>query len=133
MRNIKSVFSRLALAAVLLSQVGLHALADSTVPSVGNPTTKSGNAVWQVATFPFRLVTGTSTGALGLVGGGVKGVVTTEEKFAANTFGKVDENPILVVPGILGTIVAVPVGFIMGAPEGFVKGAKAGYTWWDSY
>lgn len=121
--------------AVAIAQVGMTSFADNgngTV-SAGNPSTRAGNTAWQVATFPFRLVTGASTGALGLVGGGVKGVVTTEEKFAANTFGKVDENPLFVVPGVLGTVVAVPVGFLIGAPEGFVKGAKAGYTWWDSF
>jgi hypothetical protein len=128
----KRILVALALAAIT-GQAGMSGFADNGKISAGNPSTGTGNVAWQVATFPFRLVTGVSTGALGLVGGGVKGIVTTEEKFAANTFGKVDENPLYVVPGVLGTVAAVPVGFLIGAPEGFAKGAKAGYTWWDSF
>jgi hypothetical protein len=134
------IYTRLRLSLALLAAItisvnslGWAAASHNKPLTAGNPSTKSGNTVWQVASFPLRLVTGTSSGALGLLGGGMKGIVTTEEKFAANTFGKVDENPIMVVPGLLGTVVAVPVGFLIGAPEGFVKGAKAGYTWWDNF
>lgn len=132
-KTMRMILTGLATLVVTFHGVSWAAAPNNKPFTAGNPSTKSGNTVWQVASFPLRLVTGTSSGALGLLGGGMKGIVTTEEKFAANTFGKVDENPIMVVPGLLGTVVAVPVGFLIGAPEGFVKGAKAGYTWWDTF
>lgn len=128
----KKNVAALALAAMLVAQAGVGAFADDALAAAG-PTTAGGNAVWKVVTFPFRIVTTVSSGAVGLVAGGLKGVVGTEEKFAVNTFGKMDQNPALVVPGVLGTVVAVPVGFVAGAPAGAVKGAKGGYQWWDTF
>jgi hypothetical protein len=128
---LKKHLATLALMALMFTQVGVRALADE--PVGGTPSTASGNIAWKAVSFPLRLVTGITGGAVGMVGGGMKGIVTTEEKFAANTFGKADENPLLVVPGILGTVVAVPVGFVVGAPEGTAKGAKAGYQWWNNF
>jgi hypothetical protein len=121
-----SKFAALALAATLLVQTGV-AFADD------GPMTSGGNAAWQVVSFPLRLVTGVTGGAVGAVGGGLKGIVKTEEKFANNTFGKADENPLLVPVGLVGTVVAVPVGFVTGAPDGAVKGARTGYGWWDNF
>jgi hypothetical protein len=130
---LKNKFAALALAATLLTQVGVSALADDAAASDDGPLTSSGNAVWQVVSFPLRLVTGTTGIAIGAVGGGVKGIVKTEEKFAQNTFGKADENPLLVPVGLVGTVVAVPVGFVTGAPEGAAKGGKYGYHIWDNF
>lgn len=71
--------------------------------------------------------------ALGAVGGGLKGIVETEQQFAEKTYGEADQNPLMVPVGLVGTVVAVPVGFVLGAPEGAVTGGKQGYQLWDSF
>jgi hypothetical protein len=129
---LKNKLAVLALAATVLTQVGISALADDAASNNG-PMTSSGNAVWQVVSFPLRLVTGGTGIAVGAVGGGVKGIVNYEEKFAQNTFGRADENPLLVPVGLVGTVVAVPVGIVAGSPDGAVKGAKYGYHVWDNF
>ncbi len=123
----KNKFAAFALAATMMTQVGIAAFADE------GPMTSSGNAAWQVVSFPLRLVTGTTGGVLGAVGGGLKGIIDTEQKFAERTFGESDKNPLLVPVGLIGTVVAVPVGFVTGAPEGAVNGGKAGYSIWDHF
>lgn len=123
----KNKIAALALAATVFAQVGTAAFADQ------GPMTSSGNPAWQVVSFPLRLVTGTAGAALGAVGGGLKGIVNTEENFASNTFGKADENPMLVPVGLVGTVVAIPVGFVTGAPQGAVNGGKYGYKMWDNF
>lgn len=129
----KNQLAVLALAATMLTQVGISALADDAAASSNGPMTSSGNAVWQVVSFPLRLVTGGAGVAVGTVSGGIKGIATYEEKFAQNTFGKADENPLLVPVGLVGTVVAVPVGFVAGAPAEAAKGAKYGYHVWDNF
>jgi len=124
---LKSKIAAAALAASMIAQVGVAAFAED------GPMTSSGNAAWQVISFPLRVVTGTAGVAVGAVGGGLKGIVSTEEKFAANTFGKADENPMMVPVGLVGTVVAVPVGFVTGAPQGAVTGGKVGYNWWNHF
>lgn len=123
----KNKIAAVALAATLMIQAGAAAFADE------GPMTSSDNPVWQVVSFPLRLVTGTTGLALGAVGGGLKGIVKTEQDFAAKTFGEADSNPLLVPVGLVGTVVAVPVGFVMGAPEGAVSGGKYGYGMWDHF
>lgn len=119
-------FAVLALVSAMMLQVGT-ALAED------GPWTSSGNAGWTVLSFPFRLVTGTVGAAGGAVGGGLKGIVDTEQKFAENTFGRADENPLLVPVGLVGTVVAVPVGLVTGAPDGAVEYGKKGYHWWNRF
>ncbi len=126
----KNKLAAVALAATLVAQAGIGAFADE--PSNG-PMTSSNNPAWAVASFPFRLVTGTTGMALGAVHGGLKGIVETEQQFAENTFGEADKNPLLVPIGLVGTVVAVPVGFVMGAPEGAANGGKYGYQIWDNF
>ena|GEM_PF-603938 len=127
----KNKFAALALAGALLGQVGIAAFADGEAAAPASSST--GNTVWQVISFPLRIVTGAGGMAVGAVGGSVRGIVNTEEQFAQNTFGKADENPALLPVGILGTVVAVPVGIVTGAPEGAVKGGKYGYHVWDNF
>ena len=122
----RNKFAAFALAAALTVQAGA-AFADEAASETSSP-----NPIWTVVSFPFRLTTGVVGGTLGLVGGGVKGIINTEKNFAANTYGKADENPLMVPVGLVGTVVAVPVGFVMGAPEGAVEGARDGYKWWDT-
>lgn len=126
----KNKFAALALACAMISQVGIAAFADGEAAPAASST---GNTVWQVISFPLRIVTGAGGMAIGAVGGSVRGIVNTEEQFAQNTFGKADENPMLLPVGILGTVAAVPVGIVTGAPEGAVKGGKYGYQVWDNF
>lgn len=126
----KNKLAAVALAATLFAQVGV-AMADDG--GSAGPLTSSNNPAWAVISFPFRLVTGTAGLGLGAVGGGLKGIVQTEQQFAEKTFGEADENPLMVPVGLVGTVVAVPVGFILGAPEGAVTGGKYGYQMWDSF
>lgn len=91
----------------------------------------AGTEATDALTIPVRVVAGTAGAGLGAVSGSIKGVVDTEQKFAAATFGKSGKNPLLVPVGIVGTAVAVPVGIIMGAPQGAVDGGKDGYALWD--
>ncbi|MCE3235275.1 MAG: hypothetical protein K0Q50_1455 [Vampirovibrio sp.] len=123
-------FAALALAGLLLTQVGFTAFADGDAAA---PASSAGNTVWQVLSFPLRIVTGAGGLAIGAVGGSVRGIVNTEEQFAQNTFGKAEENPMLVPVGLVGTVLAVPVGIVTGAPEGAVKGGKYGYHVWDNF
>lgn len=123
----KSKIAAFALAATMMTQLGVGAFADA------GPLTSSGNPVWTVVSFPLRLVSGTTGLALGALGGGFKGIVHTEQKFASNTFGKAEENPFLVPVGLVGTVVAIPVGFVTGAPEGAVTGGQYGYSMWDHF
>lgn len=126
----KNKIAALALAGALLGQVGIAAFADGDAEA---PASSTGNTVWQVISFPLRIVTGAGGMAIGAVGGSVRGIVNTEEKFAQNTFGKAEENPMLVPVGLVGTVIAVPVGIVTGAPEGAVKGGKYGYNVWDNF
>lgn len=87
--------------------------------------------VADVLTLPFRLVTGVAGVGVGAVAGGLQGVVDTEQKFAENTFGQADENPMMLPVGIVGTAVAVPVGIITGAPKGAVEWGEKGFNMWD--
>ena len=128
----KNRIAALTLAAALVSQVGIGAFADGTASAKG-PWTSSNNAVWQVASFPLRLVSGASGIVLGALNGGVKGIASTEETYAKNTYGKAHENPLMVPAGIVGSVVAVPVGFVTGAPDGASAGGKYGYHIWDSF
>jgi hypothetical protein len=129
---LKSKFAAIAMAAVLLSQVGVGAFADEA-KSANGPWTTSNNAAWQFTSFPLRVVSGASGILLGALTGGVKGIASTEEQFAQKTFGKAHENPMMVPVGLVGTVVALPVGFVTGAPDGAVAGGKYGYHIWDSF
>ncbi|HEY9687803.1 MAG TPA: hypothetical protein V6C52_12585 [Coleofasciculaceae cyanobacterium] len=126
----KNKLAAVALAATMCAQMGVAMAEDGA--SAG-PLTSSNNTAWAVASFPFRLVTGTAGMALGAVGGGLKGIVETEQQFAEKTYGEADQNPLMVPVGLVGTVVAVPVGFVLGAPEGAVTGGKQGYQLWDSF
>ena len=53
------------------------------------------------------------------------------QNFAEHTFAEVDENPLMLPVGIVGAVVAVPVGFLVGAPKGAVEWGEKGYTLWD--
>lgn len=128
----KNKFAALALAAALLSQVGVGAFADDAKGSNG-PWTTSNNAAWQFTSFPLRVVSGASGILVGALTGGIKGIASTEEKFAQKTYGKAHENPLLVPVGLVGSVVAVPVGFVTGAPDGAVAGGKYGYHIWDTF
>ena len=124
-----------ALAATMIGQLGMAAFADENV-DVDNiqsdPDTSVGEAAWTVLSLPVDLTAAVADGALGGLGGGLKGIVRTEEIFGANTYGKVDENPLWIIPGLIGTVVAVPVGFLVGLPMGLVNGAKYGWNMLDN-
>jgi len=128
---LKNRIAAFALAAALVSQVGIGAFADGTAAK--GPWTSSNNTVWQVTSFPLRLVSGASGILLGALNGGVKGIASTEESYAKNTYGKAHENPLMVPAGIVGSVVAVPIGFVTGAPDGATAGGKYGYHIWDSF
>ena len=122
------------LAAVLLAQSSLIAFADtpaSMEPATGGPLTRSGHPAWTVASFPFRLTTGIGGMMVGAMVNGSKHVVKTEQEFAHNTFGQASESPAMYPVGVLGSMVAVPVGFITGMPEGAAMGGRYGFKLWD--
>ncbi len=125
----KSKLAALVLAATMMGQMGLGAFAqDDAMSFPADPETSIGDAAWTVLGFPVNLTSAAASGAIGGVGGGLKGIVATEEKFADATYGKVDENPLLLPVGLVGTVVAVPIGFLMGLPSGIVGGAREGWN-----
>lgn len=97
------------------------------------PMTRSGNKAWQIISFPLRLMTGAAGLAFGAIGGGMKGIVSTEEAFATQTFGEADKNPLMVPVGLIGTLAALPVGIATGAPLGATEGSHLGYRLWDQF
>jgi hypothetical protein len=122
------------LALALLAQVGLAAFADepaSMEPCTGGPLTRSGNPIWTVASFPLRLTTGVGGMMVGAMVNGSKNIMTTEQEFAKNTFGQASESPMMYPVGVLGSVIAVPVGFVTGMPEGAAMGGRQGYQVWD--
>ena len=126
----KNKVAALAMAAALVSQIGVGALA---ADKANGPWTTSNSPVWQVTSFPLRLVTGASGIVLGALNGGVKGIASTEQTYAQNTYGKAHQNPLMVPAGLVGTVLAVPVGFVTGAPDGASSGGKYGYHIWDTF
>lgn len=133
-------FAALALVAGLaVAQVGAGAASSSSTETVAQkkeasgPMTASGNKTWQIVSMPLRLITGATGMAIGAIGGGVNGIVRTEESFAQNTFGKADENPLMVPVGLIGTLAALPVGVVHGAPPGAIRGGLMGYQVWDRF
>lgn len=121
-------------AGLALAQIGMGAnAAPAAKTTEGGPMTSSGNKMWQVVSFPLRLMTGATGLAIGAIGGGVKGIVRTEEQFAQDTFGQADQNPLMVPVGLIGTLAALPVGIAKGAPQGAVQGGDFGYHLWDQF
>lgn len=130
----KNRLAALVLASLLLAQAGILTFANEAEPPANSgPITRSGNTVWSVFSFPLRLITGATGFVVGAVDGGAKGIVKMEETFAENTFAKASESPLLVPIGLVGTIVALPVGLVSGAPDGAAKGAREGYRLWDHF
>ena len=125
----KTVFAGL-LAAAMVAQIGAGALAEDV--EAGSLTSDS-PVLWGIASFPFRAVTGVGGLGLGAIAGGLKGVVDTEKSFAENTFGKANENPFMIPVGLVGSLVAVPVGFVTGMPQQAVETGQNGYKWWDRF
>jgi hypothetical protein len=125
---LKSKIAAALFAAAMMLQVGAVSFAEDN-----GPWTTNHPFVWGVGSFPFRLLTGGVGAGFGAVAGGAKGIVETERKFAENTWGEADKNPLMVPVGLVGTVVAVPVGIIMGAPQGAVKMGTQGYNWWNRF
>ena len=114
----------------MLAQVGMTSMADEVEKG---ELTNNNPVAWGMVSFPFRVVTGAAGMGVGAVAGGLKGIVDTEKKFAENTFGQADENPLLVPVGLIGSVVAVPVGFLAGFPEQAVKTGQDGFQYWDRF
>lgn len=127
----KSKLAALVLAATMSLQLGVGAFAQDALSYPEDPETGVGEAAWTILSLPVDLTSAVASGALGAVGGGLKGIVRTEEKFADATYGRVNENPLLLPVGLVGTVVAVPIGFLMGLPSGLVGGVKYGWNMLD--
>ena len=125
----KKTFAAALCAAVLL----LSPMGAAFAEEEHGPWTTNHPYAWGVGSFPFRLLTGTVGAGAGAIGGGIKGIVETERAFAENTFGEADKNPLMVPVGLVGAVVAVPVGIITGAPKGAYNLGKTGYNWWNRY
>jgi hypothetical protein len=122
-------FAAALMALALIGQLGLAAFAEDETGTMTNDYP----VAWGIVSFPLRLVTGALGMGLGAVVGGVNGIVETEKKFAENTFGRADENPLMVPVGLVGTVVAIPVGFLTGFPPEAIKGGEEGFGWWDRF
>jgi len=85
----------------------------------------------EVATFPFRFVTGSLGLAYGAFTGGLKGMGTQPKTFSDATFGKADEKPWMVPVGLVGLPISVPYGFLQGFPPAAVEKAHDWYHVWD--
>ncbi len=125
--NKKIAASLLMLA--MVGQLGMTSYAEDE----DGPMTSDNPLAWGLVSFPLRAVTGVVGLGAGALVGGVKGIIETEKKFAENTFGEADENPLLVPVGLIGTAVAIPVGFLSGFPEQAVKSGQEGFQWWDRF
>lgn len=123
----RKIAAALFAAVVLTSQFGAAFAEDK------GPWTTDHPYAWGVGSFPFRMVTGVVGGGMGAVAGSAKGIVETEKKFSENTFAQANKNPLMIPVGLVGAVVAVPVGVITGAPSGAFTAAKTGFTWWDRY
>lgn len=142
---LKNKFAICALAGALLVQTGLAAFADESdmepvagfgtepavEPAPGGPLTRSGHPAWTVCSFPLRLATGVGGMMVGAVVRGSKNVAKTEQEFARESFGNAKESPVLYPIGVLGSVIAVPVGFVTGMSEGAEIGARSGFKLWD--
>lgn len=111
----KKTLAMVALAATVMMSVPAMAASGSTSDAV---------------LLPFRIITGVAGAGVGVVAGGVQGIVDTEKKFGESTFGKADENPMMIPLGLVGAVVAVPVGFATGAPKGLVEWGQKGFEIW---
>ncbi len=134
-------FAALTLVACLfMAQVSLNAAAAASsqptpvqAETEKGPMTSRGDKTWQILSMPLRLMTGATGLAFGAIGGGIHGIVRTEEEFAQETFGAADQNPLMVPVGLVGTIAAVPVGIAKGVPSGAARGGTYGYHLWDKF
>lgn len=122
----KSKIAAFALAATMMTQVA--AFADDAMNAPADANTSLGKAAWSLLSLPVNVGSAVGSGAVGAVGGGLKGIIATEEKFSDATYAKVNENPLLLPVGLVGTAVAVPVGFLTGMPYGVVHGVHHGWN-----
>ena len=116
------------LAGLIISQGAVAALAEED-----GPMTSSENIAWQAGSVPLR----TTTGLVGLVGGGAiggtKGAVELAQDWGGKTFGKMGENPLKGLAGLIAVPVALPLGFVKGAPSHAMEMGKDSYDWWNRY
>lgn len=130
----KNKFALLVLAVLMLGQAGMAVFAEEepgSISSEGGPLTRSGHPAWKIASYPLRLATGTGGIVVGAIISGSKNIVKTEQEFAKNTYGQAAESPALYPVGVLGSLVAVPIGFVTGMPQGASTGAREGFKVWD--
>lgn len=113
------------LCALACMQAGL-ARADE--PATGGPLTRGGSTAWKVCSFPLRFATGAGGMMVGAMVNGSKSMVRSEQEVAGNTFGK---GPAMYPLGIVGSMLAAPMGFIAGMPEGAATGGRYGFQAWD--
>ncbi len=102
----------------------------------------------QIALFPVRVTTGAIGAPIGALAGlgtgtvdAVSGVsnatfgniVSTEGNGYTNTVETIAKAPFLIPAGVVGTVLAVPVGMTYGAITGTFKGFAKGYMYPDTF
>jgi hypothetical protein len=115
------------LAGVVLSQVAMAAFAED------GPWTSGNNIAWSAGSVPLRVITGSVGMAGGTVIGGTKGAVELAQDWSGKTFGKMGENPLKGLAGLIAVPVALPLGFVKGAPGHAMEVGKESYDWWNRY
>lgn len=124
--------SKLKMAATLLAAATMIQMVAPSFAEDGELTSEH-PVGWGIASFPLRLTTAGLGAGFGALSGGVEGIMETEDEFADHTFAKAGENPLLAPVGLVGAVVAIPVGAIKGGVPQAIESAKAGFNWWDRY
>ena len=86
---------------------------------------------WAVVSMPLRIITMAAGAGVGGAHGAAVGMVGTEKKYLANTWGKVKEDPLMLPVGFLAVPLGLTVGFFEGIPHGAHRYGSKGYFMWD--
>ncbi|MBY0403470.1 MAG: hypothetical protein K2X66_06195 [Cyanobacteria bacterium] len=89
----------------------------------------------RVLSSPVRVVSTLGGAAIGALCGMGKGIVHAEQVVSENTFEKIpgEHAAILAPAGIVGSVVAVPVGALYGSVRGFGQGTISGFMLPEAY
>lgn len=107
---------------------------DPIVPDKGEFTTDYPVAS-RILTSPFRAVTTVGGAIVGSVVGVGKGIIHAEMLVSQNTFERMpDEYGMLLAPmGVVGSVVAIPIGAVDGAVRGAGQGTISGFLVPEAY
>lgn len=107
---------------------------DPIIPDRGE-FTEDYPVVSRILTAPVRAVSTVGGAAVGSLCGAGKGIVHAEYVVSENTFERLpnERGWVLGPAGVVGSIVAIPVGAVYGATRGFGQGTVSGFMLPEAY